>query len=114
MTDIKDVFASNLKKIRHAKGLNQAELAGKAEVSKNYIGFLETARKFPSSEMVQKLAQALDIDPTELFAKEIDVQKVILATQKAVYKEIGTLIDRTVSEIINTKVAELEELEPVA
>jgi len=33
---------------------------------------LENAVKFPSSKMIQKLASALEIDPTDLFAKETD------------------------------------------
>jgi transcriptional regulator with XRE-family HTH domain len=55
---------------RQAQGWSQALLAEKAETSMNYIGMLENTVKFPLSEMIQKLAFALGIDPTGLFQRK--------------------------------------------
>jgi transcriptional regulator with XRE-family HTH domain len=105
MTNIRDVLASNLKKFRQARGWSQAFLAEKAETSTNFIGMLENTVKFSSSEMIQKLAFALGIDPTDLFSKEIDPLSTMKNYQKAALEDIYELLGRLISE----KIQELEE-----
>ena len=105
MTNIRDVLATNLKKFRQARGWSQAFLAEKTQTSTNYIGNLENSVKFPSSEMIQKLAYALDIDPTDLFSKEIDPISNMKKYQKAALEDIHVLLGR----LINEKIEQLEE-----
>ena len=70
MTEVQSVLAYNIKKCRKTKGLTQEQLAEKAQTSTNYIGSIETGKKYPSPQMMDKLAKALDINPLELFKKE--------------------------------------------
>lgn len=70
MTEVQSVLAYNIKKYRNTKGLTQEQLAEKAETSTNYLGSIETGKKYPSPQMIDKLAKALDINPLELFKKE--------------------------------------------
>jgi len=105
MTNIRDVLAVNLKQFRQARGWSQAYLAEKTETSTNYIGMLENSIKFPSSEMIQKLAYALEIDPTDLFSKEIDPITTMKKYQKAALEDIHVLLDH----LINEKIQQLEE-----
>ena len=105
MTNIRNVLAANIKQFRQARGWSQAYLAEKTETSTNYIGMLENAVKFPSSEMVHRLACALEIDPTDLFSKEIDPISTMKKYQKAALKDIRVLLDR----LINEKIVQLEE-----
>ncbi|GHV34535.1 hypothetical protein AGMMS4952_26930 [Spirochaetia bacterium] len=101
MTNIRDVLAVNLKKFRQARGWSQAFLAEKAETSINYIGMLENTVKFPSSEMIQKLAFALGIDPTDLFSREIDPITIMKNYQKAALEDIYALLGGIISEKID-------------
>jgi transcriptional regulator with XRE-family HTH domain len=105
MTNIRDVLAANLKQFRQARGWSQAYLAEKTETSTNYIGMLENSVKFPSSEMIQKLAYALGIDPTDLFSREIDPISTMKKYQKAALEDIHVLLGR----LINEKIQQLEE-----
>jgi len=105
MTNIRDILAANLKKFRQARGWSQALLAEKAETSTNYIGMLENTVKFPSSEMIQKLAFALGIDPTDLFSREIDPISTMRNYQKAALEDIYALLSR----LINEQIQELSE-----
>jgi transcriptional regulator with XRE-family HTH domain len=105
MTNIRDVLAVNLKQFRQARGWSQAFLAEKTEASTNYIGMLENSVKFPSSEMIQKLAYALEIDPTDLFSKEIDPISTMKKYQKAALEDIHVLLEC----LINEKIKQLEE-----
>jgi len=104
MTDIRDLLAQNIKKYRTALGLSQAKLAEKVATSTNYIGLLEIKRKFPSPEMIERLANALGIDTTELFHKELTAKETIKTYRKAAIEDIQD----TISQIIKEKLTDLD------
>ena len=108
MTNIRDVLAANIRKFRQARGWSQAYLAEKTETSTNYIGMLENMVKFPSSDMVHKLAYALGVDSTDLFSKEIDPLSLMKNYQKAALEDVYTLLGR----LVNEKIQQLEEKPP--
>jgi transcriptional regulator with XRE-family HTH domain len=64
--DLRDVFAANLRRLRHAKGLSQADLAYEAEVSRSYLSQLEKGAFYASLKIVGKLADVLEVEPAEL------------------------------------------------
>jgi transcriptional regulator with XRE-family HTH domain len=107
MTNIREVLATNLKKYRQARGWSQAKLAEKVGTSTQYIGTLEIMGKFPSSKMVHKLASALEIDPTELFFKEIDPETTIRNSEKAVIRDIGEAVNQLITDFFEEKVQKL-------
>jgi transcriptional regulator with XRE-family HTH domain len=109
MTNIREVLAANLKKFRQARGWSQAKLAEKIGTSTQYIGMLEIKGKFPSSEMIHKLAVTLGIDPTELFYKEIDPQTTMKNAQKAVVEDIGEEVNKLVADFFAEKARKLGE-----
>ena len=67
MKSIKEVLAKNLKINRLKLGLTQDKLAEKADISTHYLAMVELTRKFPSADMLERLAMALEIEPHELF-----------------------------------------------
>src|SRR2546421_9778175 len=64
--DLREVFATNLRRLRHAKGLSQDDLAYEAGVSRSYLSQIEKGVFFASLKIVGKLASALDAEPAEL------------------------------------------------
>jgi len=64
--DLREVFAANLRRLRHAKGLSQDDLAYEAEVSRSYLSQLEKGAFYASLNIVGKLAAVLDVEPAEL------------------------------------------------
>ncbi|GBR72858.1 putative transcriptional regulators [Candidatus Termititenax aidoneus] len=65
--DLRKTFIRNLKKLRASAGLSQLKLAERCDVSGNYIGIIESGKRFPSVEMLEKLAQALKVHPYLFF-----------------------------------------------
>jgi XRE family transcriptional regulator, master regulator for biofilm formation len=56
-----------VKRMREARGLNQAGLAKKARLSQGYVSKLEAgAQKNPSIAVLKRLARALGVPVTEL------------------------------------------------
>ena len=64
-------IAKNLKYYRRKKNLTQSQLAEKCETSTNYIATIETTKKYPSPNTLEKIAKALDINAIDLFQLEI-------------------------------------------
>ena len=64
--DLREVFATNLRRLRHAKGMSQDALAYDAEVSRSYLSQLEKGAFFASLRIVGRLADALDVELAEL------------------------------------------------
>jgi transcriptional regulator with XRE-family HTH domain len=64
--DLRDVFATNLRRLRNAKGLSQDDLAYEAKVSRSYLSQIEKGVFFASLKIVGKLATALNVEPAEL------------------------------------------------
>jgi transcriptional regulator with XRE-family HTH domain len=64
--DLREVFATNLRRLRHARGLSQDDLAYEAEVSRSYLSQIEKGAFFASLKIVGRLAEALKVEPAEL------------------------------------------------
>jgi transcriptional regulator with XRE-family HTH domain len=64
--DVREVFATNLRRLRYAKRLSQDDLAYEAEVSRSYLSQLEKGAFYASLKIVAKLAAVLEVEPAEL------------------------------------------------
>ncbi len=64
--DLRDVFAANLRRLRHAKGVSQDDLAYEANVSRSYLSQLEKGTFYASLNVIGRLAEALTVEPAEL------------------------------------------------
>ena len=64
---LRELVARNLRRLRHAKGLSQEELADRAEINRNYVGMLEREQHAATIDMLEKLAIVLEIDPVAFF-----------------------------------------------
>lgn len=64
--DLRDVFATNLRRLRHAKGLSQDDLAYEAGISRSYLSQIERGAFYASLKIVGKLARTLGVEPAEL------------------------------------------------
>jgi len=68
MTSLRSLLSSNIKKRRKVLGISQAVLAERVDTSTHYIAQIEQQNKFPSAEMLERIANALEFDSPELFS----------------------------------------------
>jgi hypothetical protein len=59
--------------------------------------------------MIQKLASALIIDPTELFNKEIDPLDRMKNSQKAALENVGMAVNRMVAKFIADEIQKIDD-----
>jgi len=62
--DLRQTFAANLRRLRHAKGVSQEDLA---DVNRSYMSRLEKGEPYVGLEIIGKLADALGAEPIEFF-----------------------------------------------
>jgi transcriptional regulator with XRE-family HTH domain len=67
---LREIVATNLRRLRHAKSMSQEELADRAGINRNYVGMLEREQHSATVDMLEKLAEVLEADPVEFFRRE--------------------------------------------
>jgi len=99
MTSLRALLSFNIKKRREKLGLSQAQLAEKADTSANYIAQIEQQCKFPSSEMLERIAKALEFDSPELFSAGPYSMEAIQRFQAGIKADIEERLDSLFSSI---------------
>jgi len=64
--DLRALFATNLRRLRHERDMSQDDLAYAAEISRSYLSQLEKGAFYASLKIIGKLADVLEVEPTEL------------------------------------------------
>jgi transcriptional regulator with XRE-family HTH domain len=63
--DLRQVFAANLRRLRHEKGWSQEDLAYEADVNRTYMSKIEKGATWVGLEIIGKLAAVLQVEPAE-------------------------------------------------
>ncbi len=69
---IKLIFGLKIKEIRKEKGLSLAELSEKTGISQSYINEIEKGKKYPKTDKINKLAEALGVEYDELVSLKVN------------------------------------------
>ena len=102
MANLRDILANNLKEHRRKCGLSQAKLSEKANISTQYVAMIEVSRKFPTPEVLDRIARALAIETHELFLVKPSPES---AMERLHHALVGN-IERVVSEAVEKAIAE--------
>ena len=97
---LRHILATNIKNHRQLLGFSQAKLAENASIASAYVAMIELEKKFPSDEVLERIAGALKIDPTELFSTNCYTIEEVRNLQKSVLEGI--------SQVVNTQITKFE------
>jgi len=109
MIDIREILAANIKENRRKMGLTQEKLAEKINMSLHYLAMLELARKFPSGEMLERLAEALEIDPHELFTVAPSPQNELEQLRKEIKDDIKNTFGERLEQVITNVIKQYKD-----
>ena len=105
---LKHIFIKNLKEFRKKEGLSQMKLAEYCNIAHSYIGEIEVGRKFPSIDVIERIAEILRIKPYHLFIDRTErnqsIEEIEISYPKlprAMKSEIKRQIDLTIVEGIH-------------
>jgi transcriptional regulator with XRE-family HTH domain len=99
---LQELFISNLKDYRKSLKISQLKLAEKCDTTQTYIAEIEVGRKFPSLKMIERIADALNIESYYLFRNEpikTDTKKRCLSPSQK--REIVNELNSAAIKIIN-------------
>ena len=103
MTSIRGLLSFNIKKRRQILGISQVNLAEKVGTSAQYIGQIEQNKKFPSPEMLERIAEVLEVDSPQLFSMETYSQTALQQfrdnLKENLVKSIDEFVDKGLSEV---------------
>jgi len=63
------VLGQEVRKARLAAGLTQEQLAAKAEISREYVNYIERGKRQPTVVVFIRLCKAMRIYPSDLLAR---------------------------------------------
>jgi transcriptional regulator with XRE-family HTH domain len=101
MTSLREIFAHNLKEKRRNCGFSQAKLAEMVNVSVHHIATIETARNYPTLDLVERMANALNIEIYELFINPLSPPEEM----ERLYQTVAKNIDQVVAEAVEKALA---------
>ena len=110
MTNLRDILAHNLKKKRQNCGFSQAKLAEMVNVSTHHIATIETARNYPTLDLVERMANALDIEIYELFINPLSTHEEMERLYHVVAKNIDQLLCGKIEQYYQTSAKNLEQV----
>ncbi|MCL2400983.1 MAG: helix-turn-helix domain-containing protein [Defluviitaleaceae bacterium] len=97
MTSLRALLSHNIKEQRRILGITQAKLAEKVETSTHYIGQIELGNKFPTPEMLERIASALEIDSPQLFSMNSFPTEAIKQFQEGLLADIENAVVSAIS-----------------
>ena len=109
MTDIRVLLAYNIKKRRKALGISQEKLAEKVSTSTHYIGQIEQKNKFPSPEMMERIAAALEIDTPQLFSMASYTDEAIRRFREGVTNDLENALTEAIAQTVEARMTELKK-----
>ena len=93
---IKAILGKNVKFIRTQKGLTQAILAEKADISVIFLSSIERGTKYPKADILGRIAKVLEVEAFELFKGDLvpyDNKKLVTRLSKDVKAKLNTALD---------------------
>jgi transcriptional regulator with XRE-family HTH domain len=96
MTHVGMLLANNMKRCRKILDLSQAELAERVSCSTTLIGNIETLKRFPSARNLDRIAAALGIPPSDLFAEDSAAIKALQSKY-----EVREKFEKTMRQALN-------------
>ena len=103
MTNLRALLSKNIKKRREFLGISQAILAERVETSTHYISQIEREIRFPTTDMLERIASALEFDTTDLFSVAPFPQEVIKEFKEGIKADISSIESRLESLINSQK-----------
>jgi transcriptional regulator with XRE-family HTH domain len=108
---LKQIFIRNLKEFRKKEGLSQMKLAEYCNTAPSYIGQIEIGRRFPTMELIEKMADILRIEPYHFFKNRTDdnrdseteslFPRLPNSMKNQIRSQIKTHIDQSTNEMLN-------------
>jgi transcriptional regulator with XRE-family HTH domain len=103
MMYLEQLVIDNIKRIRKEKGFSQEKLAEACNTATSYIGLMEIYRNVPKLSTIERIAEALAVDPLIFFQ---DANKVSLKQEAEIRRKkekIVSAFEREIDAILHNR-----------
>jgi transcriptional regulator with XRE-family HTH domain len=93
---VKAILGKNIKFLRTCKGLTQAVLAEKADISIIFLSSIERGTKYPKVDTLARIAQVLGVEVFELFKGDLvpsDSKELISHLSKDIIDKLNSSLE---------------------
>jgi transcriptional regulator with XRE-family HTH domain len=104
--NIRDILAGNIKENRRKCGYSQEKLAEKAGISTPFVAMIEVSRKFPTPDVLDRIAGALNIKTYQLFAVPASPEEAMEQLRRDIVSEIKQTVGESVAEAVKKAFAD--------
>jgi len=105
VADLARKLGRRIRELRRARGLTQAALAERLDITENYLGVLERGDRYPSLQLVETIAVVFDMPvfevfrfPDEIFQSPSEKRR-LRRYEEATYKLEGIIRERSPEEV---------------
>ena len=95
---LRHVLATNIRNHRNLLGISQAKLAETANIAPGYVAMIELEKSFPSDDVLERIAHALKIEPTELFSKTCYTVEEVRTLHKSILEGIDQVVKAQINK----------------
>jgi transcriptional regulator with XRE-family HTH domain len=95
-----------MKEFRKKEGISQMKLAEFLNTSPTYIGEIEVGKKFPSMDMIEKIAAILKIEPYHFLIDrtaentDLNAENIYPQLPRSMQKKIRSELNFSINELI--------------
>jgi len=93
MAELEEIIGKVIRRERQDRRLTIKELGDKAGLSEIYVGEIERGQKYPSSNVLESLARALELDIADLL--ELMAEQIRFERQPEPVNSIGFILPST-------------------
>lgn len=105
--DLERTVIDNIRKIRKEKGISQEKLAEICGTSASYIGLMETYKNIPKLSTIERIAEALNVNPVDLFLSDSPAnqtpaavpEKIKIRLKKQLMKDLEQKLDEALKQL---------------
>jgi transcriptional regulator with XRE-family HTH domain len=91
----------NIKRIRKEKGISQEKLAEACNTATSYIGLMEIYKNIPKLSTIERIAEALEIDPLLLFHDNNKISLEYEAELQNKKRKILSIIEKEIDNVLH-------------
>lgn len=103
ITKLEKTVIDNIRRIRMEKGITQIRLAAFCDTSTSYIGLMESYKNIPKLSTIERIAEALNVNPIVLFQESEESEKNTIVTDEMknrLKEQLLSYVEKGVAEIL--------------